>query len=63
MEPTVKLVKQYNDILDSIQKNLYGEKSMSLHIHGKVSHAQVQAKIREYSGVKVDSVPKLPDKV
>jgi len=45
-EFTRKWVKEYNDMLDKIQKSLHGEKSVNLHLH-KVTHSQIQAKIRK----------------
>lgn len=44
-EFTRRWIKDFNDILDKIQKNLYGEKS--LHLHSvKITHADIAAKIR-----------------
>lgn len=50
---TRRWVSLYNDLLNNLQKSMYGEKSMSLHMHGKVSHAQVNTLIRKHSGKKV----------
>jgi len=47
---TRRWVKEYNEILDRIQKSLYGDKSISLHYH-KVSHAAIAAKVRKYKEV------------
>ena len=43
---TRRWVEQFNKILDSIQKSLYGDKSVNLHIH-KVTHSAIAAKMRE----------------
>lgn len=45
---TRRWVESYNNILDKIQRALYGDKSMNLHVH-KVSHGDIAAKIRESS--------------
>jgi hypothetical protein len=42
-------VKDYNEILDRIQKSLYGDKSVNLHLF-KVSNSDVAAKIRKHAG-------------
>jgi len=39
-------VSEYNNILEKIQKALYGDKSVNLHMH-KVTHSQIAAKIRK----------------
>ena len=49
---TRRWVKQYNDLLDSIQKALYGDKSTHLHLH-KVTHAHIAANIKKYADVEV----------
>lgn len=43
---TRRWVESYNNILDRIQKAIYGDKSVNLHVH-KITHAQIAAKIRE----------------
>lgn len=43
---TRRWVEAYNKILESIQKGLYGDRSVNLHVH-KVTHSQIAAKIRE----------------
>ncbi len=43
---TRRWVEQFNKILDSIQKSLYGDKSVNLHVH-KVTHSAIAAKMRE----------------
>jgi len=45
---TRRWVETYNDSLDRIQKAIYGEKSVNLHLH-KITHSQIAAKIREAS--------------
>lgn len=45
-ENTRKWVESYNNILEKIQKSIYGDKSVNLHLH-KVSHSDVSDKIRE----------------
>ena len=53
-EYTRRWVKEYNEILDRLLKNTYGEKSISLHIH-KVSHSDIAQKIRKYKSQSGDS--------
>jgi hypothetical protein len=43
---TRRWVGSYNNILEKIQKALYGDKSVNLHLH-KVSHSDISTKIRE----------------
>lgn len=43
---TRRWVESYTAILGNIQKALYGDKSVNLHLH-KVSHSQVAAKMRK----------------
>jgi len=45
---TLKWVSEYNRLLERVQKALYGDKSVSLHLH-KVSHADISKQIRAYS--------------
>jgi len=42
---TRRWVEQFNKILDSIQKSLYGDKSVNLHVH-KITHSAIAAKMR-----------------
>lgn len=42
---TRRWVETYNNILEKIQKALYGDKSVNLHLH-KVTHSHIAAKIR-----------------
>lgn len=44
---TRRWVETFNNILEKIQKALYGDKSMNLHLHKVVSHSQVAARIRD----------------
>lgn len=46
-ETTRKLISDYNSMLDSIHKNLYGTKTMNVDL--KITHSQIAAKIREHS--------------
>lgn len=43
---TRRWVESYNNILREIQKSLYGDKSVNLHVH-KISHGEIAAKMRE----------------
>jgi len=54
---TRKWIKEYNDLLDRIQKAMYGEKSTSINIH-KVSHADISSMIRQYSNVSISEKEK-----
>ncbi|KKM99104.1 hypothetical protein LCGC14_1151180 [marine sediment metagenome] len=45
-DSTRRWVDTYNNILEKIQKAVYGDKSVNLHIH-KVSHSDIAAKIRQ----------------
>lgn len=47
---TRRWVETYNDVLEKIQKALYGDRSVNLHLH-KVSHSQIAEKIRKYAPV------------
>ena len=44
---TRRWVESYNNLLEKIQKALYGEKSVNLHIH-KVTHSQIASRMRQY---------------
>ena len=46
-----KWVTTYNEMLDQIQKSLYGQKSQHLHLH-KVSHSVISAEMRKYRKIK-----------
>ena len=43
---TRRWVESYNNILEKLQKALYGDKSVNLHLH-KVTHSQIATKMRE----------------
>ena len=45
---TRRWVESYNNLLEKIQKAMYGEKSVNLHIH-KVTHGQIAARMRKVS--------------
>ena len=47
---TRRWIKDYNDVLDKIQKSLHGDTKVNLHV-GKVTHAHVAAKIRKYKNI------------
>ena len=44
-------VDVYNNMLDGLHKKMFGDKSVSLHLH-KISHADVAAEMRKYSSEK-----------
>lgn len=44
---TRRWVETYNNVLEKIQKALYGDKSVNLHLH-KVTHAHISQQIRKY---------------
>jgi len=46
---TRRWVESYNQILEKIQKALYGDKSVNLHMHKIVSHSEIAARMREVS--------------
>jgi len=46
-ESTRKWTNNLNSILSEIQRNLYGEKNLNLHVG--ISHSQIAQKIREHS--------------
>lgn len=48
---TRRWVSQYNDLLEKIQKSLYGDKSVNLHLV-KVSHSDIAQKVRKYRDIK-----------
>lgn len=43
---TRRWIESYNNILEKLQKAMFGEKSVNLNIH-KISHADIATKIRE----------------
>ncbi len=47
-DATRRWVSELKEILDKIQKAIYGEKSVNLHMH-KLSHSQIAMKMREVS--------------
>ena len=53
-EHTRKWVDTYNQVLDKIQKAIYGDKSVVLNLH-KISHSQIAMKIRENLVIKKDN--------
>jgi len=58
---TRRWVESYNNILEKIQKALYGDKSVNLHLH-KVSHSDISTKIRE-SVIVIENSKKKKQKV
>lgn len=44
---TRRWVESYTGILEKIQKALYGDKSVNLHMHNIVSHTQIASKVRQ----------------
>ena len=46
-EFTRRWVSEYNEILDRIQKSLFGDKSVNLHLH-KISHSHIASQMRKY---------------
>jgi len=46
-DSTRRWVETYNNTLEKLQKALYGEKSVNLHVH-KVTHSQIAARMRQY---------------
>ena len=53
-------ISEYNELLDRIQKNLYGDKSVSLHLY-KVSHSTISAFMRKYKNEKASKEPTVID--
>jgi len=51
-ENTRKWIETYANILQKIQTSIHGDKSINLHVH-KVTHGDVNAKIREASKIKI----------
>lgn len=49
-------ISEYNELLDRIQKNLYGDKSVSIHLH-KVSHSNISSMMRKYKNEKASKEP------
>ncbi len=45
-DSTRRWIETYNNLLEKIQKSIYGDKSVNLHIH-KISHSDIATKIRE----------------
>lgn len=52
-ESTRKLAADYYEMLNSLHKNLYGEKNINLNLNTKISHGQIGALIRKYKEEKV----------
>ena len=46
-DATRRWVTELSEILDKIQKAIYGEGSVNLHVHKKISHSYIAMKIRE----------------
>ena len=46
-DSTRKWVETFNNTLEKIQKALYGDKSVNLHMHKIVSHGQIAARMRK----------------
>ena len=54
---TRRLIKDYTDLLDKIQKHLFGTKSSNVHLHA-VSHSTIASKIRQCKTIEVqDEIP------
>jgi len=53
-------ISEYNELLDRIQKNLYGDKSVNIHLH-KVSHSNISAMMRKYKDEKASKEPTIID--
>ena len=51
-ENTRRWIETYNNILQRLQSAIHGDKSVSLHVH-KVTHGDINAKIREAGKIKV----------
>lgn len=43
---TRRWVEAYNNILEKLQKSLYGDKSVNLHVH-KVTHSEIANRMRK----------------
>lgn len=50
---TRKWVATYNEMLNGLQKNTFGEKSMNIHVHN-ITHNQVSTIVRQHQRVSVD---------
>lgn len=49
-------IKEFNIIVDNIQKTLYGEKKVNLHLHaGTVTHQHISQKMRQHRKDIVDT--------
>jgi len=44
---TRKWIETYNSLLEKLQRAIYGDKSLNLHVH-QVTHGEIAAKMREY---------------
>lgn len=45
---TRRWAKDYTELLEKIQKGLFGEKSVNLHLHQTVSNSAIASKIRKH---------------
>lgn len=52
-ESTRKIMHEYNDLLDKIQKALHGEKKT---LDGNLTHGQIGSMIREYVNIGPDTI-------
>lgn len=58
---TRRWIKDYNDILDKIQKSLHGDKHVYEHF-GKVTHAHIAAKMRKLKNITPKEVIQVDEK-
>jgi len=45
---TRKWIETYTSLLEKLQRAIYGDKSLNLHVH-QVTHGEIAAKMREYT--------------
>jgi len=43
-------IREYNDLVNNLQRNIYGDKSVSINLH-KISHSHIASFIREHEDV------------
>ena len=53
-DATMTWLVEFNDVLSSIHKNLYGTKALNVNVEGKISHAQIATLMRQHDAMNVE---------
>ena len=54
-ESTRRWINDYNHLLDSLQKNIHGDKHVHAHLH-KISHSAIAKHVRKHNSLKAEEV-------